>query len=213
MEAEGISTLESKYATRGGGLILISRAMRLFILTSTLLLVLLGFGVLAFAGAAVDNCSSDPCVTGYKWSSWPVRYYMDFTIPTGWYTSIVNADSSWDNAGTSFRFSRSIDSQVPNNVGKYSFFENFLAITYTYLSGNTITEADTTFNGKWSWATNGDLNAYDVETTAVHEFGHWLRLDGQQLHRADVMYYAKDLGELRRSLSTHDIQGIRAIYP
>ena len=44
---------------------------------------------------------------------------------------------------------------------------NTLAVTW---SGITIDEADVAFNTRFSWSNNGD--PYDIETVALHEFGH-----------------------------------------
>ncbi|MFC2164892.1 Ig-like domain-containing protein [Acidobacteriota bacterium] len=50
-----------------------------------------------------------------------------------------------------------------------------LGTSYIWYSGNTILETDLVFNDYYNWSTSG--SNYDVETVALHEFGHWVGLD------------------------------------
>lgn len=49
-----------------------------------------------------------------------------------------------------------------------------LATSYIWYSGGTILETDLVFNDYYLWSTSG--SHYDVETVALHEFGHWVGL-------------------------------------
>ena len=61
-------------------------------------------------------------------------------------------------------------------------------------------------------STIGDPFSYDVESVAVHEFGHWLFLDNTE-NPGPVMYRYIAPGELRRALDQDDIEGLRTLYP
>jgi len=50
-----------------------------------------------------------------------------------------------------------------------------LGTSYIWYSGSTILETDLVFNDYYNWSTSG--SNYDVETVALHEFGHWVGLD------------------------------------
>ncbi len=50
-----------------------------------------------------------------------------------------------------------------------------LGTSYIWYSGGTILETDLVFNDYYNWSTSG--SNYDVETVALHEFGHWVGLD------------------------------------
>lgn len=50
-----------------------------------------------------------------------------------------------------------------------------LATTYAWYSGSTIIETDVIFNDFYNWSVSGA--DYDVETVALHEFGHCVGLD------------------------------------
>ncbi len=59
----------------------------------------------------------------------------------------------------------------------------------TCRAGASLTSAVTNFNSRISWTTNPGPSypPYDVETVALHEFGHWLSLGHS--YSGTVMYY------------------------
>lgn len=60
------------------------------------------------------------------------------------------------------------------------------------------------------WASNGDKRAYDIQSIALHEFGHTLGLDHSNIPSA-IMFPELTLGE-RKGINEDDIQGIKALY-
>ncbi|WP_369798609.1 matrixin family metalloprotease [Methanosarcina sp. WH1] len=66
-------------------------------------------------------------------------------------------------------------------------------------------------NSALSWTTSSSSSypPYDIQTTALHEFGHWLSLGDTYLD-GTVMLWIYD-GSVR-SLSQDDIDGINYIY-
>jgi len=53
---------------------------------------------------------------------------------------------------------------------------------------------------------------YDLETVALHEFGHWLKL-GHVANPDCVMYDSLFPERMKRDLSFDEQEGLRAIYP
>ncbi len=77
-----------------------------------------------------------------------------------------------------------------------------------------IVEVDTTLNPNLPWFSTGyDPNSYDVQSVSTHEFGHWLELLNNPANPGDVMYGHIDPGQLKRVLTSDDIQGIQFLYP
>lgn len=75
-----------------------------------------------------------------------------------------------------------------------------------------LTYCNSDFNTYYPFATNGDSNSFDVQTIALHEFGHWLNLQ----HSSDssaVMYAYTSRGSIKRSLAQDDINDDKALYP
>jgi len=80
---------------------------------------------------------------------------------------------------------------------------------------NRIFESDIIFNDLYTWG-DGVGSTFDVQTIALHEFGHSLNFSDQygpgDAASNKVMYGMCSMGLQRRSLSQDDIDGIRWIY-
>lgn len=150
---------------------------------------------------------------GYKWQQGYTYYSVDSTVPSSWSTPIYNAQASWENAGSSFRFYTGTTNNKLYYAGLGS--TGATAVTYTYRSGSSITKNEVYFNNDKSWSTSssGQSGCFDVESVAVHEFGHWLHLDDQYTNSAPVNYGYLNTGQVKRSLTTDDKNAIKYIYP
>ena len=85
---------------------------------------------------------------------------------------------------------------------------NQLAFTFYPPALNGGTDAgDIFFNTDQPWQTNG--SGWDLETVAIHEFGHALGMAHSTVNTAEMYAYYTYTGQ---QLSTDDIQGIQAIY-
>jgi hypothetical protein len=79
---------------------------------------------------------------------------------------------------------------------------------------STVVEADVWFNDSYDWDTTGAPagSEIDLESVALHEFGHWFVL-GHDDEPPAIMYYAISAGVTKRTLYSTDIAGISSIYP
>lgn len=153
----------------------------------------------------------------FRWpsSSIPVSYWVNASSDRN--AHIQAAANSWSSAGANFSFNyrgthaRSGGASM-NNRNEVMWNDlntnNALAVATIWTSNNTILEADMTFNTRFSWSTDG-WYGYDVQTVALHEFGHWVGLDHTPLYES-IMYY-RNKGT-QRYLHSSDIAGIRHIY-
>lgn len=109
-----------------------------------------------------------------------------------------------------FTCGNDINEVVHINIGGAD--SSSLAITYILGDPTYIYEADICFN---TYHALGDAsqysNLFDVPSLALHEYGHLLGLDHVENENA-VMYYALAAGELKRTLTSTDIQLVDAIY-
>lgn len=101
-------------------------------------------------------------------------------------TAVRNAAGTWSQvfpAGLRFSYagftSATSSGRNYNNTvcWKNEGDNSTLAVAYWWYSPstNTTVEADLVFNDWYNWSTSGAQ--YDIETVALHEFGHWVGLD------------------------------------
>ncbi len=77
-----------------------------------------------------------------------------------------------------------------------------------------VNEADVWFNDSYDFDATGAPGGgeIDLQSVALHEFGHWFVL-GHDDNAAAVMYYAISGGAVKRTLHPSDIAGVAEIYP
>lgn len=147
-----------------------------------------------------------------------------------WNTPADGAVSLWNPFLSGVSFSVVRDSSVANSSGNRlnnvgfaddvygePFGSDTLAVTTSWYrtSDNALTEADVTFNRKFTWNSyrgNRRSGTYDLRRVALHEFGHVLGLghpddEGQKVS-AIMNSRINDVD----TLQTDDIDGARAIY-
>jgi hypothetical protein len=169
--------------------------------------------------------SSPYSIIGFKWPAnvIPVKFKVNPSGgPENSLAAIQNAAEAWNGAGANFSFSYDglhsrTDGISFNGVNEILFYDSpgpELGFTSWQASSpdGVLIEADFYLNTRYSWTTAGTPlmgSPFDVQTAALHEFGHFLGLD----HSADVnaIMYAFYQG-VRRDLHPDDIAGIRSIY-
>ena len=164
----------------------------------------------------------------------PVPVYYNFNHDGG--VSAANATqdaiATWNAVpGQYFRFSwgaatsagvstvcTTLGSDEVNAVRMAPLTPGILGSTCSILDGSIeghsrIVEFDMVINSSvtWSTAARTPANAYDLQTTVLHEFGHALGL-GHTFASDAVM--ARDLGrgQQRRSLRADDVAGLQSLY-
>ena len=164
-----------------------------------------------------------------KWSTSAMTYYLNSSGgPSETLTAIQNAASTWNGAGANFSLNYG---GTDSCVGDACFEENgrsvlsfsdlgdpgIIAWAIVYGTDGVITEADIQFNSGFSWSTSSPTpsDRMDLQTIALHEMGHWLKLldlygdnDTEK-----VMYGFCDNGITKRTLQLNDQSGINWIYP
>jgi hypothetical protein len=155
--------------------------------------------------------------TTFKWSQ-PYGDIDLYYYPTDslWRTPLAAAMTTWNNAGSRFRFRSSssrnyiyFDSLPPNAPTSAHTYPSFWNLS-------VIGSANIVMNSRVVWSNSGNSAAFDVQNVLTHELGHWLRLS-DLFNSSDshlTMYGYVDPGETKkRSLETDDIIAIRSMYP
>jgi len=184
--------------------------------------------------SAEQEIPSEPIVfsfayTGFCWPHPPnpnVSFYVNENTPdcTGEASAVNAAASTWNNAGAKFAFS------YAGSTSASAYSQNFIneimwrnlgsggtiAHVMVWSTGSTIVECDMEFNEYYLWSTAASPpgDRMDVQTLGLHEFGHFLCLD-DLYSGADsdkVMYGYGSTGQSKRTLTSDDIAGIKAIY-
>jgi hypothetical protein len=138
--------------------------------------------------------------------------------------AIINAARTWSvvpNAalGLLYDGTTTATDTSYNGVNEVMFFtltnSNVAGRTRLWFNqSRTILEADFWLNNTMDWDTTGSPFGaeLDVESAALHEFGHWLGL-GHDSDSGAVMYASLTSGTTKRTLHANDIAGISFIYP
>lgn len=149
-------------------------------------------------------------------------------------TIAANGFNAWQNALVSSS-NRPTPVQGSNTTVNRSFYDGkniiawnkiqatALGITYVryYTASGIVVDVDTIMNKKYKWNWGGGglcavSNVYDAQNILTHEQGHWYGLDDEydSAYVNNTMFGYGSLGEtLKNTLTTGDINGVKAIYP
>lgn len=104
-------------------------------------------------------------------------------------TGVTDSSQDWENA----------------ICWKDSGNNGILGRTYAWSVGSTIVETDMVFNDHYAWSTSGA--DFDIQTVALHEFGHWVGLDHSPTGIMQAAY-----GGIQRSIDADARAGFEAMY-
>jgi hypothetical protein len=165
---------------------------------------------------------------GAKWSARnrPVGFAVNPTdAPAGFEAAVRAAAKTWSSVSSlDFEYEYQGQTRINRsalNDGVHAVYYSpggggqaatTLATTKYWTQGSQLVHFDIIFNGRHRWSVNPDRSQIDLETVALHEFGHALGLGHSSQWQA-VMYPSVNPGTTRRALSTDDIAGARVFYP
>ena len=168
-----------------------------------------------------------------RWNPPQVDYHIATSVPTAFSAALQNAGATWTSAsGIGFVYSGSTTASVVSENGITEMVygplppgipADVLAVAGCWQQGSTITECDILFNSAQPFSTSTPTppGSYDVESIALHEFGHWLELrdlygflPGYPSDTAKVMFGLNGGGPdwMKRTLHPDDVAGARWIY-
>jgi len=182
------------------------------------------------AGSLVAAAALGYNYTGIHWadSALPVKYNINENVLSDQVTAIQNSFQTWEddrgsymdytyNGTTSRQASGLISVSDGCNVVSFGAIDgsgSILALETTWYnpSTNLISEVDIRFDSAESWSTAGETGKFDVQSVSTHEVGHTLMLNHVD-DPSQVMYPSISAGQIKRTLGSGDIAGIRFIYP
>lgn len=169
--------------------------------------------------------------SGFKWMSGTASWGYNgegapASVASQAHAVMQAAASTWSNAGANFQFTGGgattagtgacgggTDGQ--NTVGWAPQSGSVLAVTCSWFTTTgspyrTAIEFDMQFDPDWPWTTSSPASV-DLESVALHEFGHALGLNHSSLSAA-VMYASYASGSIKRTPHQDDLDGLYAIY-
>jgi len=177
-----------------------------------------------FIPRSTDQRSFDYKITKYHWCSEnPMGEFFNINANTlevaDEEAAIIASAMTWNSCGACFSFSyggssrTSMTSKDNENIifwGKARLTYPVLAQTTFWYNTSTgcIQEIDCEFNDNESWLSN-DADSYDIQTSMLHEFGHFLCLEHSEDSKSVMYPYYQGV---RRSLTPDDVAGIMAMY-
>ncbi len=150
-----------------------------------------------------------------------VGYKIQSSFTSAEISSIQAAAATWSGAGTPFRFTylgtyAGSGGYLRNDVNEVtlssSLSPSVLALNTWWVVNGYIVESDIDFNANILFSTTSPPLFYDLQSVALHEFGHTLSL-GHSAYADAVMWPTIGIQQSKRSLHYDDINGIFALYP
>ncbi len=170
-------------------------------------------------------------LSGFKWMANSANWGYDGTgapsgVSAGAMSAMQAAASTWGQQGVTFQFTGGAPSSAgtgacggggtngSNTVGWSTQSGSVLAVTCSWFgtqgTPRPAIEFDMQFDPGWSWTTGGTTGV-DLQSVALHEFGHAAGLNHSASASA-VMFASYTSGTIKRTPTSDDIAGLGAIY-
>ena len=163
---------------------------------------------------------ADDNTTAGHWHSESVQFKLESSLPNSWKNAIREAADAWEdrtdiiiteNSSSSNSISRGV---FPTSWHAYCPPDVTAACTKAYDSNNHFTSASIIFNQNISMGTSSVNCALDVgtdvQTVAVHEFGHFAGWLGHSSDSGAAMY--GDYNGCQRTPASHDEDSMDSQY-
>ncbi len=147
----------------------------------------------------------------------PLTYWRNTGVLAAWETQFVSAHKRWNTVFNLFTFggqtTRDLDPTDGVNVIAMTTFTKdptTLAEVFPrrFVLPCRVSDTDMGINRNMPWSTSGATDAFDLETTIVHEFGHYGVLFHVICPKTSVMVAEQRLGEIKRDLTICDALGM-----
>ncbi len=212
----------------------------------TTLLILLSFSRLESQTNCNLHCYQYWVDGGYalRWITSAVTYRINNTMAIGtltqqdWENAINAASQTWNTAGSRFVFSvgsTTVKNYLPAGRDTQNVYGWLIDAArpagftrLTARANEAFVELDSYFNqhSMYQWSRNPTGSQLDIQTVALHEFGHWAGLEHQGPINSNIacspgaecddnsMWYVYPAGtNTRRALTSDDKFGVQSIYP
>lgn len=151
----------------------------------------------------------------------PLSYVINGSVPSSWQSAITTAGNTWNGVYTTFSFggygggsvnwvSDGVNSVFSRSTG-FSSPAVLAAVRFMGFhppdSGCGISDTDMGFNVNHPWSLNPSSFQIDVQSVALHEFGHYGWLSHVSCPQSSVMVRTLSVGQIKRNLRFCDSLG------
>lgn len=184
------------------------------------------FFIFAVMVAIVFTSTASAKSLGYRWSNKYSTIYFYCGFNSVWTNAIQAGMNSWNSVKEISTSKTIVPMYVTTSSSKNKIYttsnQTWIAKMIPTYSGSNLSKADVAFNnGDYTFSVGAAANKYDIQSIAVHEFGHAIGLAhcheiGKKCSSSscskNIMQPTSKVNNIRRGLTSYDKESKQVEY-